>query len=108
MPESGEIPFGEADGKGKCPELGAAHEKGPADDEVMPEEARLPRKRSSEGPGSPPPRGGKERAQGAKGKVGEGSHVSGGGAVAPKEAGAGESGNGRHKSLSISTSSSHL
>jgi len=73
VPESGEIPFGEADGKGKCPELGAAHEKGPADDEVVPEKARLPRKRSSEGPGSPPSRGGgKERAQGAKGKVGEG------------------------------------
>jgi hypothetical protein len=42
-------------------------------------------------------------AQGAKGKVwGEGSHASGGGAVAPKEAGAGESGNGRRKSFGIS------
>jgi len=71
VPESGEIPFGEADGKGKCPELGAAHEKGPADDEVVPEEARLPRKRSSEGPGSPPSRGGeRNERRGRRGRWG--------------------------------------
>jgi len=34
--------------KANAPNLGAAHEKGPADDEVVPEEARLPRKRSSD------------------------------------------------------------
>jgi hypothetical protein len=54
VPENGKIPLGEPDGKGKCPKLGAAHEKGPADDEVVPEEARLPERGPPRAPGSAP------------------------------------------------------